>query len=105
MDATQFAEAGGLDLDNFLQSFDPVSGAVSGLSGEFKDGETWSTLLATATFDAVSGDQVLTNLVVGTNGTVSFNVAAIPEPETWAMMLFGLSAMAGFARRRRATAR
>ena len=78
-----------------------MSGAVTGLSSEFKNGETWSSLLAMATFNAVSDDQVLSNLLIATDGTVSFNVTAVPEPETWALLLFGLSAMAGIARRRR----
>ncbi|MEP7058895.1 MAG: PEP-CTERM sorting domain-containing protein, partial [Caldimonas sp.] len=105
-DPGAFAAAGGLDLDNFLQSLDPATGAITGLSSEFTEGETWSSLFATATFDAVSDAQVLTDFVVSANGDVSFNVAAVPEPETWALMLFGLGALAGRARRRaRAAAR
>jgi hypothetical protein len=34
------------------------------------------------------------------NAAVNLNVAAMPEPETWALMLSGLGLIGGMARRR-----
>jgi hypothetical protein len=41
--------------------------------------------------------------IIGGSGVLSANVAAVPEPATWAMMLVGFGAI-GFNMRRKRTA-
>jgi hypothetical protein len=51
-------------------------------------------------FDGLSSD-FNANLIFGANG-VDLNVAAVPEPETYAMLLAGLAVVGWAARRRKA---
>lgn len=105
-DPFAFAASGGFDLDTFLLSLDVASGILSPLSDVFAPGQTWSTLFAGATFDAVSDGAPVPDLAVTPDGTVVFTVAApIPEPETWALMFAGLAAIGAVSRRRAAAVR
>jgi T5SS/PEP-CTERM-associated repeat protein len=94
------SEDGILNMDNFLESLDPTTGATTGLSDVFGPGQTWATMFATATFDAVANGTAIADLEVHSDGT--FTIAAVPEPETWAMMVLGLCALGAFGRRRAA---
>jgi hypothetical protein len=42
-DPTAFAASGGFDLDNFIQSLNPLTGAVTGLSTVFGPEQSWAT--------------------------------------------------------------
>ena len=101
-DPNAFAATGGFDMDTFLQSLDIGSGVVSGLSDAFAPGQTWSSVLATATFSANSDDYALTDFKVSADGSVTFHAVAVavPEPSTWALMFVGLATVSSLARRR-----
>ena len=101
IDPNAFAASGAFDLDNFLQSLDKTTGAITGLSSVFTAGQTWQTVFATATFDAVADDYVITGLTFSADGGATVTaVPSIPEPGTWALMFAGLAAVAAIARRR-----
>jgi choice-of-anchor A domain-containing protein len=76
----------------------------------FASGVYASFLAPTAQFNTLTGGFIGGQVVAGSwNGSAQVNdnpfvgaVAAVPEPETYAMMLAGLLAVAGAARRRRA---
>ena len=99
-----FASAGGFDLDNFLRSIDPGN-VESGLSTEFGPGVRWGDVLASADFAAHSDSYVITDFRYSPNSeTATFNAVAVavPEPETWALMLGGLMGLGVLSRRRSA---
>ena len=110
-DTWTFNVAGLLDVDGVLSNFaakssnniDFTVGGVS-LNGIILDVTNIGSLsLASLESTTLSGP--LTLVVNGTsagNGTYSlnFNIAAVPEPETYALMLAGLS-LVGFAARRK----
>lgn len=99
-DPNAFAASGGFDMDTFLQSLDTDSGAITGLSDAFATGQTWSDVLATATFGANSDGYALSDFEVSADGSVTFHAAAVPEPSTWALMVVGLAVVSSLARRR-----
>ena len=90
-------------LGNTSQNSSALSIANGGFSG-------WTT--STMTFTATSASEVLSFLAKGTTpGAPPFLLldsvsltAAVPEPETWAMLLGGLGLVGFMARRRRAAA-
>jgi T5SS/PEP-CTERM-associated repeat protein len=101
---TTFHTAVGLDLDNFLESFDPVSGLTTGLSSVF-GARTWADVVNTGAITARSDFYDVTNLKMNDNGSFEFNSAPIPEPATWAMMILGLMLISAMARQRQSVLR
>jgi hypothetical protein len=101
-DPNAFAATGGFDMDTFLQSLDASTGAITGLSDAFAPGQTWSSVLATATFSASSDGYTLSDFKVAADGSVTFDAVPVPEPSTWALMFIGLAAVSSLARRRAA---
>jgi len=101
-DPNAFAATGGFDLDNFIQSLNPQTGAVTGLSTVFAPGQTWNDVLGTENITAVSPAYDLSGLHVAADGTVTVVAVptAVPEPSTWAMLVLGLFAISSMARRR-----
>ena len=98
---TYIAEtAGGLDLDNFLESFDPLTNTISGLSKVFGTDRTWANVVDSSKISAVSDFYNVTDLRLSGSGVVTLNSAPIPEPSTWALMAFGMLALMMMARRR-----
>jgi len=72
---------------------------------------TASLYLAAGSYDyeaftyQLTGNQWFGTSVTGGPAAVSFSAAAVPEPATWALMMFGFAMVAGASRyRRRATA-
>ena len=98
-DPNAFAASGGFDLDNFLQSFDVVTGAISGLSTVFAPGQTWSDVVDAGKFTAVSSVYDVSDIQLQADGSVSVVAVPVPEPSTWAMMLLGLLVLTTLARR------
>ena len=99
-DPNSFAASGGFDLDNFIQSLDLQTGAVSGLSTAFAPGQTWGDVIDSNAITAVSPVYDISNIHVDADGTVSVVAVPVPEPETWAMLAVGLMALGAMARRR-----
>lgn len=89
----------GVSLDGF--SFFPV---VNGNASSGSGFDYWAlalpTLSATVHQLVVTGTPLLNT--VGFTGSLALNVSAVPEPETYAMMLAGLGMVGFMARRRKA---
>ncbi|MEO8836771.1 MAG: PEP-CTERM sorting domain-containing protein, partial [Caldimonas sp.] len=99
-DPNAFAASGGFNLDNFLQSLDLATGAVTGLSSVFASDQTWADIVNPAGITAVSSAYDISDLRLQPDGTVNVVAAPVPEPSTWAMLALGLMALSGMARRR-----
>ncbi len=65
------------------------------------DGETHEATFAPGFGDSLPGPGDVGVYLGAQNGAANFNVAAIPEPETYAMMLAGLGLIMAIAHRRR----
>jgi T5SS/PEP-CTERM-associated repeat protein len=99
-DPTVAANAGILDLDNFLKVTN--GSADSGLSSVFTGDQTWNTVMSQATFAASSSAYKVTDLKLVLDGTgqFTFNVTPVPEPAAWLLLLCGLLAIGRAAGRR-----
>jgi T5SS/PEP-CTERM-associated repeat protein len=101
-DPNAFAASGGFDLDTFLQSIDPATGGVSGLSTAFAPGQTWEDVVSAANITAVSSAFDISDLHLGPDGTIDVVAipVAVPEPSTWALMVLGMMVIVSASRRR-----
>lgn len=79
---------------DWLGGGSPLGGVAAGTSG------TWSFDLTNAPGSLTLADLNLVSRFRGLSDGGSDKVPAIPEPETWAMMMAGLAAL-GFVKRRR----
>ena len=86
-DPTKFGAAGKFDLDTFLLSRD--GSTDTGLSSVFASGTDWGTLFTPQQFSARSAQFDITSLALNADGSFAVQAAAVPEPGTWALMLFG----------------
>jgi autotransporter family porin len=96
---TTYAASGRLDLDNFLESFNPLTGKILGLSSVFGN-RTWADVVDAANIRAVSDFYDVTNLRLQGDGSITLNSAPIPEPSTWALMIAGMLFLSMLTRRR-----
>jgi hypothetical protein len=94
--ATPTFEVGGPNVGFGGQAITVSGNTVSGAEGNgvVQFNGTFSSLSFTTTNENFYG------FTVGRNGPV----AAVPEPETWALMAFGLAALGSIGRKRRASA-
>jgi T5SS/PEP-CTERM-associated repeat protein len=99
-DPTAFAASGGFDLDNFIQSLNPLTGAVTGLSTVFGPEQSWATVVDASRITVQSSDFDVSQLALRADGAVDLVAAPIPEPSTWLMMALGLFSVTAVARRR-----
>ena len=91
---TDFANSGGLDLDNFILVQD-AQGNRSGLSAKLGPaGSSWEQAFAGGSFAATSpAYAVALNLKLDTSGTFGITVTPVPEPQAWALWLLGLAGL------------
>lgn len=101
-DPNSFVASGGLDLDNFLQSYNLADGTISGLSTVFAAGQSWLNVVDAADITAASSVYDVSGIHLAADGTIALVAAPVPEPATWGLLAAGLAAMGTLARRRRA---
>jgi T5SS/PEP-CTERM-associated repeat protein len=99
-DPTAFAASGGFDLDNFIQSLNPLTGAVTGLSTVFGPEQSWANVIDASRITVQSSDFTGIQLALQADGSFAVSAAPIPEPTTWLMMVLGLLSVTGVARGR-----
>jgi T5SS/PEP-CTERM-associated repeat protein len=99
-DPVAFAASGGFDLDNFIQSLDPVTGAVTGLSSVFGPGRTWGDVIDSNGITVQSDVYNVSEITFGADGSFQVVAAPVPELSTWLMMVLGLLAVGAAARGR-----
>lgn len=92
-DPKAFLHSGAFVLDTFLQSR-RADGVDAGLSANFGAGQNYASWFASDQFSANADSYVISDFAFTPDGTATFNAVPVPEPGTWAMLLFGL---AGFA--------
>ena len=97
-DPTLFGAAGKFDLDTFLLSRDGTTD--TGLSSVFAPGTDWKDLFVSGQFSARSSQFDVTGLAINADGSFAVQAAAVPEPGTWALMLFGSALLVGRLRAR-----
>jgi T5SS/PEP-CTERM-associated repeat protein len=100
-DPNAFAASGGFDLDNFLQSVNLSTGAVTGLSTAFAPGQTWKDVVNEGNISAVSSAYDISGLQLQADGSFAVVAAPIPEPSTWAMLTVGVFLIGAMTRRQR----
>ena len=69
-DPTAFAASGGFDLDNFIQSLNPLTGAVTGLSTVFGPEQNWSNVIDASRITIQSSDFNVTQLALQADGSL-----------------------------------
>ena len=101
-DPNSFVASGGFDLDNFIKSaLDPLDPTKDlGLSTAFAPGHTWTDIIDPAAITVTSAVYDVSNVQLGADGTINVVAVPVPEPSTWAMLVFGMVAMTTIARRR-----
>jgi hypothetical protein len=100
--ATSFSFLWGSPDPTNMITIDGVSFTGSGLLGPIADSSNGNTRWTTVT--AAAGDLDGLHSFTITTGQIAFEMAVaapVPEPETYALMLAGLGAMAFVARRRK----
>jgi hypothetical protein len=97
-DPTAFLASGAFVLDSFLNSLGP-DGVLLGLSSAFTNGQTYGSLFSASQFVATSDQYNIQDFVFSPDGTASFEVAAVPEPSSWVLMLLGLFGVAWAGRK------
>jgi T5SS/PEP-CTERM-associated repeat protein len=89
-DPVAFAASGGFDLDNFLLAGSFTGDPDAPLSTLFASGQTWADVVD---FDRVTAESSVFEIgslsFDGATGSVDVIAAPIPEPSTWALMIFG----------------
>ncbi|MBB4842056.1 hypothetical protein HNP55_000551 [Paucibacter oligotrophus] len=82
-DPNAFQASGGFDIDNFFHS--RSAGGV--------DGELSHTLFATASFSAQAEHYTISGFSFTADGGAVFTAQAVPEPQTWVLLLAGLACL------------
>lgn len=97
------AATGTIDLANHGLSATEVRFKTANGSGRFTDGEAATWTFNNTKLTDFSAFQLHVNSVTTSGGSVKFTqMAAVPEPETYGMLLVGLG-LIGFVARRRAS--
>ena len=91
-DPTAFLDSGAFVLDTFLQSLS-AGGIYSGLSDAFSPDQTYDTWFTSEQFSATSDAYTISGFTFDPTGTAVFSAAAVPEPETWTLLVVGLAAL------------
>lgn len=100
-DPNAFAATGNFNLDNFLRS--ATGNVEAGLSTAFAPGQSWDNVVNTSQIMATSEAYEITSFSFdGETGGVAITATPVPEPSTWAMLVFGLAGLGALARRRQA---
>lgn len=103
-DPVLFAQAGGFDLDNFLRvnnDGDFSQGLSTRFAALFGAGTTWDDVINPDLITAISSNFDITELRLQDDGSFAVAANAVPEPPTWALMLFAALVAGACARLRR----
>lgn len=88
-----FQASGGFDIDTFFHARSEAG----------VDSTLTHTLFSTASFSAQADRYTISNFSFSTEGGAIFSAVAVPEPQSWLMLLAGVALIAG-ARRKRSLA-
>ena len=87
-------------MDNFIQSLNPLTGAVTGLSTVFGPEQSWANVIDASRITTQSSAFDVTHLALQADGSFEVTAAPVPELSTWLMMALGLLALGAAARGR-----